>query len=219
MEGQATEGDQVSRVVVGVDESGTGAWAGPYFICAAAAYAHDAEILRKAGGRDSKRMTDIRRRGSIIAISDILLFASNVAISVAEINARKKDAWRSGVLKSTTTVVELLIKRGIAVASIDLVIDGLPDARTQRLIIEKTGIVASFLTGAEDQVPMVGAASVLAKTKRNEVMRELHQMYPQYGWDKNYGYGTQQHADAISRNGRSPEHRDLKVEVLRKEET
>ena len=164
-------------------------------------------------------MTDIQRRASITSISDILLFAKCAEITVSEINARKKDAWRSGVAESAISVVELLIQRGISKASIDIVIDGLPDARTQRLIIERTGIAAKFLTSAEDQVPMVGAASVIAKTERNEAMKELHQKYPQYGWNKNYGYGTQQHADAIVRHGRSPEHRDLKVDVLRKEET
>ena len=209
----------MSRVIIGVDESGTGAWAGPYFICAAAAYDHDSDALRRAGGRDSKRMTDIQRRASITLISDILLYAKCAEITVSEINARKKDAWRSGVAESTISVVELLIQRGIAKASIDIVIDGLPDARTQRLIIERTGIAAKFLTSAEDQVPMVGAASVIAKTERNEAMKELHRKCPQYGWNKNYGYGTQQHADAIVRHGRSSEHRDLKVDVLRKEET
>lgn len=218
MEREAFEGDQV-RVVIGVDESGTGAWAGPYFVCAAAAYAHDEEKLRRAGGRDSKKITDINRRASINAISDILLYACNVEVSVKEINARKKDAWRSSVVDSVSFVIDLLITHGIGKPSIDVVIDGLPDARTQRCLVERTGVLAKFLTAAEDQVPMVGAASVLAKTERNETMKKLHQQYPDYGWNKNYGYGTRQHADAVVRFGRSPEHRNIKFDVLRKEET
>lgn len=208
-----------SPVIIGVDEAGTGAWAGPYFVCAAAAYAHDSDALRHAGARDSKRITSIRRKGSIEAISDILLFACPVEVSVADIDARKKDAWRSAVVHSTLLIVELLSLRGIARSSIKVVIDGLPDARTRNWIKSSSGVDATFLTKAEDQVPVVGAASVIAKTERDEFMRSLHPKYPQYGWNKNYGYGTAQHAEAIVLHGRSHEHRDINVDVLRMEET
>jgi len=209
----------VSRVIIGVDEAGTGAWAGPYFVCAAAAYEHDASELKRVGGRDSKRMSSIRRRGSIAAISDVLLFACPIEVPVAEIDARKKDAWRSAVVRATLFVVELLSSRGIGRPSIDVVIDGLPDTRTQNWIRSNSGIDARFLTQAEDQVPVVGAASVIAKTERDMCMKLLHEKYPQYGWDKNYGYGTKQHAEAIVLHGRSQEHRDINVGVLREEET
>jgi ribonuclease HII len=203
------------RVVIGVDESGTGAWAGPYSVCAAAVYAHESDLLRRVGGRDSKKMTDIRRRAAIVAISDVLLYACNVLVPVTAIDARKKDAWRDAIIESVGHVVELLRQHGIATSRIEIVIDGLPDPRTQKRISRELGIAAiKFLTSAEDQVPAVGAASVIAKTERNDAMRELHEKYPVYGWNKNYGYGTQQHADAIERHGRSPQHRDLKVDVL-----
>lgn len=53
----------------------------------------------------------------------------------------------------------------------------------------------------------IAAASVLAKTYRDDYMLELHQKYPQYGWDSNKGYPTQQHRDAISQYGTTPYHR------------
>lgn len=53
----------------------------------------------------------------------------------------------------------------------------------------------------------IAAASVLAKTYRDDYMLELHQKYPQYGWDGNKGYPTQQHRDAISQYGTTPYHR------------
>lgn len=111
-----------------------------------------------------------------------------------------------------------VLLRGIEKPSIDIVIDGLPDTRTQNWIRSNSGIVARFLTQAEDQVPVVGAASVIAKTERDACMRLLHEKHPQYGWNKNYGYGTRQHADAIVLHGRSQEHRDVNASVLRKEE-
>jgi ribonuclease HII len=53
----------------------------------------------------------------------------------------------------------------------------------------------------------IAAASVLAKTWRDERMRELAQQYPGYGWEHNFGYPTPEHIDAIRRLGYTPEHR------------
>jgi len=53
----------------------------------------------------------------------------------------------------------------------------------------------------------IAAASVLAKTWRDERMRELAKQYPEYGWERNMGYPTKEHIDAIRRFGFTPEHR------------
>ncbi len=202
-------------MIIGVDESGTGAWAGPYTVTALAAYVHESDLLRKAGGTDSKKMTDINRRAAINAISEIALFAHTSFVSVAVLDLHKKTAWRNAVVASVTHVAACLQGRGIPMTSVSVVIDGLCDWRTERRITDELKITqVRFLTGAEDQVPAVGAASVFAKTERNDAMRELHETYPVYGWGKNFGYGTQEHKEAILRYGRSPEHRDIKVEVL-----
>ena len=53
----------------------------------------------------------------------------------------------------------------------------------------------------------IAAASVLAKTYRDEHMRRLAQEFPQYGWEKNMGYPTKEHVEAIIRYGYTPHHR------------
>jgi ribonuclease HII len=53
----------------------------------------------------------------------------------------------------------------------------------------------------------IAAASVLAKTYRDEYMQELHMQFPHYGWSKNKGYPTPQHIQAIDKFGHSPFHR------------
>ena len=53
----------------------------------------------------------------------------------------------------------------------------------------------------------IAAASVLAKTYRDEKMRELAKEYPQYGWDRNFGYPTKEHIRAIKEHGLTPYHR------------
>lgn len=205
----------MGRVVIGVDESGTGAWAGPYTVCALASFKADAAVLREAGGRDSKRMTDIRRRASVIRFAEIALFAKTIAVSVEDIDQSKKNAWRSAIVRAVRHVLECLLDHGIDLPSIDVVIDGLHDPATQKQISKELGIRSiKFLTSAEDQVPAVGAASVVAKTVRNDLMAALHSQYPVYRWIDNKGYGSKHHAEAIEKYGRSPQHRDLKVEVL-----
>jgi ribonuclease HII len=203
------------KVVIGVDESGTGAWAGPYTVCALASFQSDDDLLREAGGRDSKRMTDIRRRAAVIKFLEIALFAKTVAVSVQDIDRSKKNAWRSAIVSAVAHVLECLLDRGIDRAAIEVIIDGLPDPATQKKISKELGVRSiKFLTSAEDQVPSVGAASVIAKTVRNDLMAALHEEYPVYRWIDNKGYGSAQHAEAIEKYGRSPQHRDLKVEVL-----
>jgi len=53
----------------------------------------------------------------------------------------------------------------------------------------------------------ISAASVLAKVYRDRIMRSYHRMYPVYGFDKNKGYGTRQHLEALKRHGPCPVHR------------
>ncbi len=53
----------------------------------------------------------------------------------------------------------------------------------------------------------IAAASILAKTYRDDYMLQLHNLHPQYGWDRNKGYPTQEHRDAIERYGTTPYHR------------
>lgn len=53
----------------------------------------------------------------------------------------------------------------------------------------------------------IAAASVLAKTWRDEKMRELAKVYPMYGWDRNFGYPTREHIEALKKYGPSPYHR------------
>jgi ribonuclease HII len=53
----------------------------------------------------------------------------------------------------------------------------------------------------------IAAASILAKTERDALMRTLHDEYPEYGWDSNVGYPTQQHYDALAEHGATSHHR------------
>ncbi|MDO8555085.1 MAG: ribonuclease HII, partial [bacterium] len=59
----------------------------------------------------------------------------------------------------------------------------------------------------DEKVPLISAASIVAKVSRDKKMRRLHKFYPQYQFEKHKGYGTKLHYKMIKKNGISPEHR------------
>ena len=59
----------------------------------------------------------------------------------------------------------------------------------------------------DDKVAAIAAASILAKTARDDFMRRLHETHPQYGFAQHMGYGTAQHLDALKAHGACPHHR------------
>jgi ribonuclease HII len=70
-----------------------------------------------------------------------------------------------------------------------------------------TGIPHTCVVKGDGKYLSIAAASVLAKTYRDDYMLQLHEQYPLYGWDKNKGYPTKEHRHAIERYGTTPYHR------------
>jgi ribonuclease HII len=69
------------------------------------------------------------------------------------------------------------------------------------------GIEHQCIIKGDGKYASIAAASILAKTHRDAFMLQLHRQFPQYGWDKNMGYGTIIHRSAIQQHGLSPYHR------------
>lgn len=69
------------------------------------------------------------------------------------------------------------------------------------------GIPHHCIVGGDGKYASIAAASILAKTHRDEYMLAIHQHFPDYGWDKNKGYGTKKHIDILKLNGMSAHHR------------
>jgi ribonuclease HII len=70
-----------------------------------------------------------------------------------------------------------------------------------------TGLPHTCIVGGDALLMSIAAASVLAKTYRDETMERLHAEYPDYGWNRNKGYPTSAHRDAIRKSGVTPYHR------------
>lgn len=201
------------RIVVGMDEVGRGALAGPVSVGAVAVCASSAEA--PAGLDDSKRLTARRREQLCPQIRDWAL-----AVSVGHASPGEIDRW--GIVIALR-LAGLRALEGVqaAVGGIGAVLlDGAHDWLTPGPALLAVGDEASAptlpdvvvrrvvtLAKADRRCASVAAASVVAKCDRDEAMRRLDGEHPAYGWLSNKGYGSRVHLDALRVQGPSPQHR------------
>lgn len=186
-------------LVCGLDEVGRGALAGP-LVAAAVTLPPDFPTLLGPLARflrDSKTVPLVRRTEVAALIHAHALAVETAIIPVALINQR-------GIGWANREAFRLLIGRVLAD---EYIVDGriLPPAPAER-----RGRVRC-LVKADTFVPEVSAASIVAKTLRDDLMRALHASYPAFGWNSNVGYGTPVHLSALREHGPTPEHRTLFV--------
>lgn len=179
------------RYVGGVDEAGRGALAGPVY--ASVVILPDAPDIsaRLAGVNDSKQMRHEERQ---LWAEQIGLHSLSYGVGWAD----SQEIDRLGIVPA----VRLAIQRAVGKLRMPpqhLLVDylDLPD-----LFIPQTALVKGDARSLS-----IAAASVLAKTERDAVMRLFDRDYPEYHLAQNKGYGTQAHRDAIHRYGLSPIHR------------
>jgi ribonuclease HII len=173
------------NLIVGIDEVGRGAWAGPLVVGAVA--------LKKEidGLTDSKKLnTSLRERlAKEIHRSSLVGLGWVTPIEIDEL----------GLTKATGLACERALEN-IKVSCDEIVIDGsvnfMPNNKLARCMVK-----------ADSQVPAVSAASIVAKVARDNYMREQSKTYINYGFEKNVGYGTKLHIESLKNLGISPIHR------------
>jgi ribonuclease HII len=183
-------------MIIGIDEVGLGAWAGPLVVGAFAAPSEDWQV---AGLNDSKKLNRVQR--TKIA-KQLLREYSGFQVLVEVPSNRIDERGISNVLpEAMAEALETLIQRvGIPER---VIVDGAPprSKRANRIL------GAEFHVKADSKFPCVMAASVLAKVARDQTMRSLSVTYPYYGFDRHVGYGTNRHREAIVEHGICPLHR------------
>lgn len=179
---------QKDLIEAGCDEAGRGCLAGSVFAAAVILPPDFHHPLLN----DSKQMS-ARNRDTLRAIIE----RESVAWAVAEIPAGRID--EINILNASFEGMNTAIRQ-LSVAPQFIAVDG-NRFRTQ-LILPYACIVKG-----DGKYADIAAASVLAKTHRDEYMMRLHEEYPQYGWDRNKGYPTREHRLAIRRYGLTPYHR------------
>lgn len=175
------------HVICGVDEAGRGPLAGP--VCAAAVILP--EHLQIPGLNDSKKLTDKKRRELFPVIQQQAIAYGIGLASEAEID--EINILQATFLAMRRALEQLTVRPEIAL------IDG--NRETDFGLPVKTVVKGDSLSAN------IAAASVLAKVTRDNIMVELAQQYPEYGFEIHKGYGTKAHYEALRTYGPCPIHR------------
>jgi ribonuclease HII len=181
------------RRIAGFDEAGRGAMAGPVSVAGVILPDDDPHLLQTlACARDSKQMTP-RQRNLCVPIIKETALAWHVAFASPE------EIDSLGIVGAI---------RLAGMRALDALIPTPDFLLTDfRLELPESELPQTSLKRGDQRCLSIAAASVLAKTTRDALMRELDEQYPGYGLGQNKGYGTQAHRSAMKRLGYSPIHR------------
>ncbi|MCF0196149.1 MAG: ribonuclease HII [Bacteroidaceae bacterium] len=172
----------------GCDEAGRGCLAGPVYAAAVILPPdfHDTML------NDSKQLSEKKR------------------YLLREVIEREAVAWAVGVVDNTE--IDRINILQASILAMHRAVDGL-QVRPQELIIDGNrfrpyrDLPYTTIVKGDGKYLSIAAASILAKTYRDDFMRALHREYPQYHWDSNKGYPAATHRDAIRQYGVTPHHR------------
>ncbi len=182
------------QVIIGVDEAGRGPLAGPV-VAAAVVLCKP----RPSGLDDSKKLSAARRAELEATIKRRCLWA----VGVVDV----EDIDRLNIFGAT------MLAMSLAVQSLCEQLDGEP----HQVLVDGNMTPhgrrpewrwpARAIVGGDAIEPCISAASIIAKEHRDRLMREYAEAHPHYGWERNAGYGTPQHLEALRRHGPTPLHR------------
>ena len=180
--------NQEGLIEAGCDEAGRGCLAGSVY-AAAVIFApdyHNAEL------NDSKQLTAKRR------------------YALREVIQRDALAWAVGIV--TPEEIDEMNILNASILAMHRALDQL-EIRPQTIIVDGNrfkpyhDVPHTTIVKGDGKYLSIAAASILAKTYRDDYMHALHEQYPYYGWDRNAGYPTKAHREGIALDGLSPFHR------------
>ena len=175
------------QLICGVDEAGRGPLAGP--VCAAAVILPPHADI--PGLNDSKKLSDKRRR-------ELFPLIKEAAVAYGIGIATHKEIDEINILQATYLAMERAIQ-ALSVKPELALIDG---NRAKDF-----GLPVETVVKGDSRSASIAAASILAKVTRDDMMLELANTYPQYGFEIHKGYGTKAHYEALRTYGPSPIHR------------
>ena len=179
--------------IAGLDEAGRGALAGPVYVGAVIFPKNNSHLLKSLNGvQDSKQLTPAKRQQLIPQIKKYSL-AWGIGFSSA------KEIDEVGIVPATRLAAMRALEN-LSIFPNYLLTDF-------RLELPESDIPQTAIVKGDQKSLSIASASILAKTARDEMMRELHQQYPQYIFSNHKGYGTLLHRTKIKQLGHSPIHR------------
>lgn len=189
------------KYVIGIDEVGRGALAGPVVVAAVCFPAKLKISNRELGAlKDSKKLSPKARE----QWAEYFRTIKGVSRSVARVYPRKIEkinisaAANHAASKASARLIKNL---GLKEGQYRIFLDGGLFVKNQEDLPAKT------IIKADEKITAVKAASIVAKVHRDNYMKKLSRRHPQYGFEVHKGYGTKMHLNAIKRHGPSDVHR------------
>ena len=183
-----------ANFIVGVDEAGRGPLAGPV-VAAAVVLCKP----RPAGLDDSKKLTRERRAALEAAIKRRCRWA----VGVVDVDLIDELNIFGATMLAMTRAVQSLCAQ-LEGAPREVLVDGNLTPAGRR---PEWRWPARAIVGGDAIEPCISAASIIAKEYRDRLMRDLARAHPGYGWERNVGYGTAEHLEALHRQGPTIHHR------------
>ena len=179
---------QAGPLIAGVDEVGRGPLAGPVVACAIIMPPGARAI---AGVNDSKQLRARERERLAVKIRKTAVALRLGAASVREIDALN-------IYKASALAMRRALRR-LSVVPHHVIVDGKP--------IRILGVAHTAVVGGDGLCYNVACASIVAKVTRDRLMKALARRYPAYHWERNVGYATPAHLDALWKHGSCAHHR------------
>ena len=190
---------QFNGPVIGIDEAGRGPWAGPV-IATAIWLCPSAYDTLPAGIDDSKKIKPPRRAALATTLMTPPHLYHTVSIEVAQIDQMGiLKATFAGMVMAASKLAEKMVNAGWR-APVHALVDG-------NLLPPDMPLPATALIKGDSRSLSIAAASLIAKTSRDQIMQDLALVYPDYGWASNMGYGTKAHQAGLDQFGLTPHHR------------
>ena len=176
-----------TRLICGVDEVGRGTLAGP--VVASAVVLQENHNI---DGLDDSKQLSVKNRELLFP----LIIENSISVGIGVIDSQiidKLNIRRATLLAMKNAILDLKIKPNLVlVDGIDKIDINIPNEN---------------IIKGDSKVDCIMAASIIAKVKRDHLMKEYSNKYPEFGFEKNKGYGTKFHLNALKTNNPSPIHR------------
>ncbi len=182
-------------MVLGIDEAGRGCLAGSLFVAGVVCNDQTALEFLEMGLKDSKKLSPKKR----FFLEEKIRSHDEVRFWVVKKSANEIDNLGLGVCLKLA-IQEIL--ENLSASSHAIKIDG----NTAFGLNKRYPNIQTIIKG-DERIAQIAMASVLAKAFKDREMLELHALFKEYGWDKNCGYGTKQHIEAMIKLGATPFHR------------
>lgn len=196
-----------TKFIIGIDEVGRGAVAGPLYMCAFALPVNKLSLkgVSLPPLRDSKKLSHAQRAKWL----SYFLKArkdGKITWTIASVSPKTIDriGMAEAVRRATTRAASGVVKK--VGRNVKILLDGGLYANKKHPMLR--GLAQETLIRGDERIPAISCASIVAKEKRDALMRRMHNIdYPDYGFNEHKGYGTEAHRRAVLCHGPSDIHR------------